>query len=159
MEIKKYIHCNIETGDFTRIATCGRFPAGSKVGNIRKDGRLYIRCGKRGFMAHRLVWLFAYGEMPTQEIDHINGDPLDNRIANLRLATSSENKQNVKRARSNTKTGFLGVSWNKNVARYRADISLNNRRKFLGHFDTAEQAHAAYLQAKKSMHPFQTIVL
>lgn len=108
-------------------------------------------------MAHRLVWFFATGEMPPHEIDHINGDPADNRIANLRLATSAQNKQNIRNARRHNSTGYLGVSWNKDREMYRADIALNGKRKFLGHYPSPQEAHSAYLLAKAALHPFQTL--
>ena len=92
------------------------------------------------------------------DIDHINGNPLDNRWANLRLCTRSENMQNQAHARGNSKTGLLGVS----VAcgspgRWFSRIRIpGGKVKFLGCYKSPEEAHAAYLAAKAEIHPYSS---
>ena len=78
-------------------------------------------------------------------IDHIDGDPLNNAIANLRLCTPKENSRNSITPKNNT-SGFKGVSVMKN-GRFRAYISVDRRQVHLGIFDTAEDAFAAYMHA------------
>lgn len=102
--------------------------------------------GKTG--AHRIVWLLAYGEWPSRQIDHINGDRDDNRLTNLRLATPSENRQNQKLHRD-SRTGFKGVSLDKRRNKYMARITFGGRQRSLGCFETAELAHAAYVAAAR----------
>ena len=99
-----------DTGVFTwKIRTNSRVKVGDVAGALRPDGYIQISIDGRLHRAHRLAWLYVTGESPPDQIDHINGVRDDNRIANLRLATSAENKQNLRRAKSRNKTGFLGV--------------------------------------------------
>lgn len=75
--------------------------------------------------------------------DHINGDPLDNRRANLRQATPLQNVGNSKLSRRNT-SGYKGVSWWEHKKRWKAYIAHDRRQKHLGYFDTPEEAARAY---------------
>ena len=96
--------------------------------------------GKREYM-HRLI-------MNGDLIDHINGNGLDNRKCNLRLADKSLNAINSK-IRSDNSTGYRGVTFNKKANKYMAEISRNGKRKYLGLFNTAKEAHRAYITAEK----------
>ena len=110
--------------------------------------RLFLK-GK-SMLAHRAAWLAVHGKWPTHETDHINGNRIDNRIANLREATSAENKQNV--ARTN-KSGFCGVA--ACGLGYRAKIRAAGTIHYLGFFKSPELASMAYLAAKRELHTFQ----
>lgn len=126
-----------------------RARAGDEAGLIQQ-GR-YRRVGIHGryYMAHRLAWLIVHGEWPANELDHINGEHADNRLCNLRQATSAENKRNtIHRNRS----GLIGASYHSATNRYRATISVAGRKKFLGWFTNAEDAHAAYVAASRKYH-------
>ena len=92
---------------------------------------------------HRIVWLYMTGVWPSQDIDHINGDGLDNRWSNLRLATRSENAANSGLYSSNT-VGFKGVS--RHRGGYQAHIGIDGRVKALGVFKTPDEAHDAYMK-------------
>jgi len=81
-------------------------------------------------------------------IDHIDGNKLNNRFRNLREATRSENNSNSKRPANNS-SGFKGVSYRKQVGRWTAQITVNNKRSHIGYFNTPEAAHAAYVRAAK----------
>ena len=108
--------------------------------------------GKR-YGAHRLAWLHALGEWPAGEIDHINGNRADNRLANLRDVSHAVNTQNIRAPhRRNTSSGLLGVRRGKESLRFEACIRVNRRHVCIGRFDTAEQAHQAYLAAKREFH-------
>lgn len=98
----------------------------------------------------------AYGAWPDGEIDHINGDRKDNRLENLRLATSSENKQNIG-LKSNNRSGFTGVSWFAAAKKWRADITIAGKMRHLGRFDTPEAAAEAYAKAKAELHTFNPV--
>lgn len=98
-----------------------------------------------------------HGEWPSKEIDHINGSRTDNRITNLRQATSAQNKQNA-RMRSDNSSGYPGVSWFKCCNKWRADIQGGRKQNYLGVFDTAELAHEAYEFAKSLLHTFSPSV-
>ena len=126
-----------------------RARAGKEAGVIQQGK--YRRIGIFGsyYMAHRLAWLIVTGEWPTHEIDHINGRKADNRWVNLREATPTENKRNTVHR---NKSGLLGASYSTNKGMFRAQIRVSGHRKFLGWFDNAEDAHAAYVAAAKSFH-------
>lgn len=121
------------------VAGCS---AGTKI-IIGLNGKLYA--------AHRLAWLYMTGNWPVALVDHVNGDPYDNRWSNLRGATQSENLRNRSKTRANT-SGFKGVSLCKDTGRYAARIRCNYRTKYLGRYATPEEAHAAYLAAAAEMH-------
>lgn len=120
---------------------------GTKYRQIRIDGKVV--------MEHRLVWFHVNGEWPKGEIDHINGETCDNRIENLRDVSGGVNMQNLRSPRSTNKVGLLGVT--QVGKRFRATIRLNYVAKYLGMYDTPEQAHDAYLNAKRLLHVGCTI--
>lgn len=99
-------------------------------------GRLH-QVGDFTFM-HRAIMDAGHG----QQVDHINGDGLDNRRKNLRFCTNSQNQQNRRFITSST--GFKGVTFNKGVGRYQAQIKINGRGIYLGIFPSAEEAAAVY---------------
>jgi hypothetical protein len=99
-------------------------------------------------LAHRIIWKMMTGEDPIDEVDHRNTTRSDNRWANLRISTSSENKANTK-TRKESKTGLKGVAFMHKSGRFRAHIRLNGRLSHLGCFDTAAEAHEAYCEAAK----------
>lgn len=121
-----------------------------KEAGVVQMGR-YRRIGIYGryYMAHRIAWLLMTGEWPAAQIDHINGDCSDNRWLNLRSATDSQNKQNTAHA---NRSGLLGAGWSSTKGQYRAQIRTKGRRIFLGWFDSAEDAHAAYVEAARKYH-------
>lgn len=127
---------------------------GREAGWVRRDGYLEIHLDK-SYLAHRLAWLFVHGSFPPDQIDHINGVKTDNRIANLRAASHRENQQNKRRANATNSTGVLGA--NRYGKKFHAQISVNNRNLHIGYFDTPEEAHEAYVQAKRRLHPFNSL--
>lgn len=116
---------------------------GDRAGGMISLGYRAIRIDGRRYLEHRLAWVWFFGEQPPSELDHINGCPGDNRIANLRAATSAQNKQNT-RSRAGSRSGLKGVSWIAARAKWRAEIRANGRALHLGYFENPEQAHAAY---------------
>jgi hypothetical protein len=154
--LRELLNYDPSTGLFTWLVSRG--PA--KIGGIAgcMDGEWYIVIGVdvRQYRAHRLAWLYMTGEWPIYEIDHKNTIQYDNRFDNLRQATRSQNKQNMRRAMSCNRCGLLGVS--DSNGRCHVQICVAVKRRSLGYYDTPELAHAAYLAAKAILHPFQTIV-
>lgn len=148
-----------KTGRLTwRVPTMARIKAGVSACGPVTGGYLRIRIAGRSYKAHRVAWLMTYGEWPTGHIDHINGDPADNRISNLRDVPAFVNKQNMRRARSDSGTGLLGSYFHRGTGKYRAQIWLpDGTCKSLGAFDTAQDAHVAYLHAKRDLHVGCTI--
>ena len=126
--------------------------AGKEAFATISDNR--YRCGEvfdRWYRAHRVVWAVHYGEWPKDEIDHVDGDGLNNRISNIREATRSENTRNQGNRKTNT-SGFKGVSRVSGAKPYQARIRVNGKRISLGYHATAEAAHAAYCEAAKKYH-------
>lgn len=155
--LRELLHYNPDTGEFTRLVqTCGRALVGDIAGTDHVRGYRRIRVENVSHMAHRLAWLHVHGEWPAGLIDHIDGNPGNNRIGNLRVVNSSLNQQNQRRARSdNRQSGLLGV--HPNYKKWSAGIRVNGKRIHLGSFDTPEEAHEAYLKAKRELHPTCTI--
>lgn len=145
---------NPDTGAITWRISRGCVRKGAMAGTDNGFGYLRINMGGERFLAHRLAWLMFYGEWPAIHIDHINNDKRDNRITNLRLATKSENAQNVKTRKSNNTSGFIGVCYVKRLNKWQAQIGINGKLKVLGKFRSPEMASAAYQAAKKELHPF-----
>jgi hypothetical protein len=106
---------------------------------IRIDGLVHY--------AHRLAWLYVYGEHPTREIDHKNQNPADNSIGNLRQSSHAENMRNVSRCGA---SGFKGVT--RHCSKWRAVINVNGRKINLGVYSTPEKAAEAYDEAARLHH-------
>jgi hypothetical protein len=123
---------------------------GSPVGWLhQRVGYRYVNIDSKEYREHRLIWLWVNGEWPTGQIDHINGDKTDNRIENLRDVGGSQNQWNI-HANVNNSTGFRGVVFIKAMSKYRAQIRRNGKRTYLGTFDSAELASAAYQAAAQA---------
>lgn len=116
---------------------------------------LAIRVDGLAYPAHRLAWLYVHGVFPLEDLDHINGDRLDNRLSNLREASRSENNQNIRAPRKHSSSQLLGAF--KHQSGFISKITVNKSQRYLGAFSTAELAHEAYLKAKKAFHPFSTL--
>lgn len=154
--LRELLRYEPSTGDFVRlVSTSSNARAGMVAGSAKKDGYIKIRVDGRIYAAHRLAWLYMTGEWPEHHIDHVNGDSYDNRWANLRNVDRHTNLQNQWRAHKNNKTGLLGVSVHR--AGYQADIWVDGRKKYLGVYESPEDAHAAYLEAKRATHSGATI--
>lgn len=152
--LRELLHYDPETGVFTRLArTSNSIKVGDVAGTADSDGYIQISVDGVLYRAHRLAWLYMTGAWSKGVIDHVNGVKGDNRFANLRPATNAENQQNQRRAQSSNKLGLLGVCRVcREGKRFKAQIMVDGRQIYLGTFDTPEQAHAAYLAAKRRLH-------
>lgn len=147
--ILEYCH---ETGTLTwKKRVNSKVPAGRKAGNIMNKGYLHVTVKGKKLLAHRVAWLLYYKKWPSFQIDHINGNRLDNRIKNLRDVSNSENLCN--RNKPSGKNPYVGVSSIKGTNLWQAHIGFNKMQKNLGRFATPELARDAYLKAKKIYHP------
>jgi len=120
--------------------------AGTEAGHVRSDGQRIVGIDGKEYRAHRLIWLHVYGEWPNGEVDHINVDRTDNRLANLRLATRRQNQANMKRCAQNT-SGFKGVCFDKARGKWMAYVASKGKRIYLGRYSSPEAAHLAYCKA------------
>ena len=142
------------TGIFTRLVSSGGVPVGAPCGSVRADGYHEIILDRARFYAHRLAWFYCYEIWPTLDIDHVDGSPSNNRLANLREVSRSVNMQNQKHVRGNKRScQLLGVTYAKDKQKYKAQI--NSRH--IGYFESPELAHAAYIEAKRRIHAGCTI--
>ena len=135
------------TGEFRYLINRGKMKAGQVAGTIREDGYVIIGIDGELYLAHRLVHLYLYGELPPadMDVDHIDGNPTNNRFWNLRVGTRSQNLHNS-RLNKRSKCGFKGVRPTKKN-RFQARIAVNKQQVYLGVFDTPGEAHAAYVKA------------
>jgi hypothetical protein len=100
--------------------------------------------------------MFVHGKFPCGEIDHVNGNPSDNKMSNLRVATRSMNNQNRRKAHKNNKSsGLLGVT--RDGSKWSAQIGLKGKKIFIGSYATPELAHEAYVTVKRKIHEGNTL--
>lgn len=158
--LKELVSYDPDTGVFTWLP---RF----RLRHLAKDGRAgcvnkrtgyrYLSVEGVHYKASRLAWLYVYGQWPTHAVDHINRDRADDRLVNLREATIAENNQNRGEHKNNT-SGWRGVFKDKNnPTKWRAQITVNGKRRHLGCFDTPEEASQAYLAARMDAFTFQPV--
>lgn len=125
--------------------------SGNLAGSKTANGYWGLKINHRSFQAHRVAWLYVYGDWPNNEIDHINQIKTDNRIRNLRDVSNSENAKNKGSMKSNSSgvSGVDFVDWKKyGKPRWRARISADGRSRHIGYFDSKEEAVKARNQAK-----------
>lgn len=122
---------------------------GTIAGSLQSGGYRQVRYMGRAHYAHRVAWLLMTGDWPAEEIDHIDHDRSNNQWSNLRVVTRSENMQNQK---PRSREGSKGIFFRADRGKWRARIRVNGRIKNLGQFETAEEAHAAYVKAAKEIH-------
>ena len=152
--LKQFVSYDEKTGAlmwlFQKELTHFKTPKGRNIFNARfagkpafatklSDGRLTGSLCKKRYLAHRAAWAIWHGSWPKNQIDHINGDPSDNRIVNLRDVTVQENRMNLRRPDKN-KTGVIGVSKDPEYDLYRATIGVGKKHIHLGRFKTIDEA-------------------
>lgn len=123
---------------------------GKNVGYIQTNGYTRVNLKTGIYYLHRLIFLYHYGRWPVNQIDHIDGNPKNNRIENLREATNSQNNHNKGKPRSNT-SGYKGVSYCKAAKKWEAYITIDTKRKYLGLFECPKEA-AKYASQQRSNH-------
>lgn len=159
-DVKNALDYNPMTGIFywrhrhDRNASWNSRWAGKRAGSEwrRKGYTSYVQLGLngyRGFWAHHLAWLYMTGEWPQHNVDHRDGNGLNNRWANLRLDTEGKNRANSGPAKNN-RLGVKGVFAKR--GRFGAQIRAGGKQMHLGTYDTIEEAQAAYAAAAKERH-------
>ena len=154
----KHLLCyDADTGVFTYATPRTRIRVGNVAGHTHKGhGYRQLNVDGKLYLAHRLAWLYTYGEWPSDLIDHINRDKTDNRISNLRLSDKYLNRQNCPAARNST-SGVRGVTWSHIHQKWHARISYRTVRHHVGWFLTKEDAIAARQRAEELMHAHRPV--
>lgn len=150
--LKEALHYNQHTGIFTRlISNRSRAKIGDIAGYINSLGYVAINVYGKKQLAHRLAFLYMTGEMPKDQVDHINGIKSDNRISNLRQCKQSDNQKNVA-TRKDNKSGFKGVVWHKASGKWEVNATLNGKNHYLGRYDNIKVAEQSYKNFAKKHH-------
>jgi len=133
--LREVLHYDSKYGEFWWLVRCGNYKALDRAAagsNLTGEQRyVYVRIDGYSYAAHRLAWLYYYGEWPKVALDHINGNRRDNRIENLREATSAQNNWNRSTPRDNT-SGHKGVYWDKHMGAWRVLIHVNYKKIYVG---------------------------
>lgn len=151
--LRELLHYDPLTGTFTRLVAASNAGAGAHAGCAAKNG--YMRCNVDGrlYYMHRLAWLYMTGGWPAGDIDHVDGDRANNRWANLRAATRSQNAQN-RSATSAASSGVRNVYFDNPSGRWQVKVMVNYRSKSFGYYQTIEEAAEVARLAKSDMHTF-----
>ena len=138
--LKELLRYDKETGQFYwRVRSNSKVEAGCQAGTVAKEGHIVISIDSKKYYAHRLVWLYCYGHFPSEQIDHINHNKIDNRLFNLREVSHLENDRNHPKQRNNT-SGVTGVCWDKHANKWIAQIQVNGKMNHLGLFSNFNEA-------------------
>lgn len=159
-EVRYFFDYDKETGNLIRINTTkhSKRYLNKVAGSKWSSGYVVVVLpGGRRFLAHRLVWLWVYGEWPKHEIDHINGRGDDNRIENLRDVTREVNGENQRTAMVDNRSGIFGATWIEKRKSYHVAIQAKGKSYFLGLFKDPDHAREAYVTAKRKLHEGCTI--
>lgn len=150
--LKSILHYDPVTGVFTWSAPRPRCVVGAVAGCANKaTTHRYIKINGKSCLAGRLAWLYVHGHYPSEMIDHIDRDPSNNRLSNLREATRGQNCQNAPLRKDST-SGYRGVSLSKSKGLWVAQISCNAKNRVIGTFNCPKLAHEAYCKAAKELH-------
>jgi len=142
-QLKSFLQYEAETGKiYWKKTVNSRGLKGTEAGSITKQGRRRIQISGHRILSHRVAWFLWYGEWPISELDHINGNPLDNRIQNLREVTRRENEQNRPEHRAGKLPGYKRSRSKRNP--YEAQVRINGKHYYLGSYKTEKEASEAY---------------
>jgi hypothetical protein len=148
-QVRELFSYDPDTGIVTRRITSNPMaPAGTEAGSPLKSGHLAVKVNRKSYKLHAVIWLYVYGYLPKM-LDHKNGVPNDNRLDNLRLATTSQNMAN-RVLKTDTASGLKGA-YPSTSGRWYSRITKDGAKLNLGTFDTAEQAHCAYMNKAREL--------
>jgi hypothetical protein len=160
-ELRERLSYDHQTGYLTWKKLRNSLRVGEQAKSLDVSGYIQVNIAGHVLKGHRIAWAIYYGQWPDGPIDHINGNRSDNRIENMREVSHQINCQNMRNGSCKNETGFLGVHEAKGVTnqnkKYRAKIQHNKKQVHLGGYPTPQEAHEAYLQAKRKIHEGCTI--
>jgi hypothetical protein len=145
--LKSILDYDLDTGIFTWKVNKSKTAKAGDVAGWLDNGYRGIEINNKSYKAHRLAWLYVYGEMPKNLIDHVDGNRSNNKISNLREATYQTNSANYKTPKTN-KSGVKNVSWYKNLNKWVVSISVEKTKKTIGYFDDLEFAELVAVEAR-----------
>ena len=157
--LRKQVSYDPKTGVLTRIAKPpkSKAPLGPIKGSKKAEGHLKVAINGVERYFHQIAWFLYYGYWAEGIIDHIDTDPTNNRIKNLRQVTKHGNLLNRRKANKTNSSGLLGAHWITEKQKYHSSIWMNGKKTTLGYFNTAQEAHEAYVAAKRLLHPTNTL--
>jgi len=153
--LRELLHYDPETGAFRWFKPRGKAAKTPTAGSPDSGGYIKIGIAGRDYRAHRLAWLYVHGAWPCGQVDHMDGNPGNNAINNLRDVHQAINQQNQRSAHADSEHGLMGVT--KRKTGWMARINIEGVHHYLGMFPSQESAHAAYLSAKRTWHAGCTI--
>ena len=148
--LKSIFEYNSETGIFTRKISKGNCKAGSIANSKNHKNYIVIKINNKNYLGHRLAWLYIHGYMPIL-IDHINCNPSDNRLCNLREATLNQNQHNRK-VNKNSKSQHKNIFFNKKRNKFQVIIQVNGVQKMIGRYESLDEAIIAAQNARIEYH-------
>lgn len=138
------------TGNILQKKKRPKIQIGTIAGALTPKGYRYIQVQGRKYPAHHLVWFFETGSLPALSLDHIDGIKSNNHFSNLRQVTTKQNNEHRGKQKNNS-TGYKGVTFNKRLNKFIAQIQHNYNSIHLGVFDTALEASIKYEEYAKSV--------
>ena len=135
---------------FWRVSHGRKVKVGTEAGTMSLGWRPQIQIDRKRHKTSRLAWLYVHGYLPENQIDHIDRNPSNNRIDNLREVSQSCNMRNCGNPNNNT-SGVKGVRWHKREGRWCAQIGVNRRMFYLGLYDDFDDAVCARLAAEQCL--------
>lgn len=147
--LKELLHYDCKIGIFIwKVSTNGRIRVGDIAGTFDSHRYIRIQVDRGLYRAHRLAWLYEYGYLPENEIDHVNKNKIDNRICNLREVTRQCNLRNRGNYKNNT-SGVKGVYWIKKYGKWEARIPIFGKQFYIGYHDDYDEAVCHRLAAEQ----------
>lgn len=151
--VRALLEYNPNTGEFTHRVDRGNRRAGQPAGGINAEGRKTIAIDGVVYVGSRIAWLYMTGAWPQHQIDHIDTDKSNDRWVNLRDVPGVVNAQNIRKPQNREqKSKFLGARWCSTRQKWKAAIRVDRKEKWLGYFDTDQEASEAFIAAKRKYH-------
>lgn len=147
-ELKEIFNYDEKTGVVVNRVKRGRAEKDKEAGSIMSNGYRYIMIDQKRYLTHRLAWLYVHGYMSENMIDHIDRNPLNNQINNLREVSRQCNMRNSSDSRNN-KSGVKGIIWDKNTNKWRARIMVDKKNIHLGSYTDFDNAVCARLAGEQ----------
>ena len=141
-----------DTGIFiNKVCRSNISPTGKILGTKNATGHLVLQLDKVIYLAHRLAWFYCFEEWPIGILDHVDRDPSNNKLDNLRESDKATNNYNSK-LRKDNKLGLKGAYYDKRRNYYYSQLVIQGKKEYLGSFTTALEAHTAYMNKCKELH-------